>query len=85
MRSGKPDLMQDSVLADLRNQEREGLILLEKYRKGDKVNLVKCAFAGWSGIYQEMSAKARCRVMLDMLGGQVPVNVELDCLIKAAA
>ena len=71
---------------ELREMEREGLIDLDSQglRKGDKVDLVNCAFAGWQGIYDGMNAGQRIRVLLEMLGATVPVTVSINNVIRAA-
>lgn len=84
MRSGMPDLMHDNILESLRNTERHGLIPVSRFNEGDKVDLVQCAFSGWTGIFKGMNAKDRCTVLLEMLGQSVPVTIDLDNLKVAA-
>jgi transcription antitermination factor NusG len=85
MRSGKPDLMPDKTMSELQKLENEGLVDLgPPLRKGDKVDLVDCAFAGWKGIVDGMTSGQRVRVLLEMLGGTVPVTVSINNVIQAA-
>jgi hypothetical protein len=86
MRCGVPDLMPDKTMDELREMECDGLVNLDSrgLRKGDKVDLVNCAFAGWHGIHDGMVASQRIRVLLEMLGGTVPVTVNVNNVIRAA-
>ena len=85
MRSGKPDVMPDKIVDELRHREYKGIIdLLPEFQKGDKVDLVNCAFSGWHGIVSETSAGQRVRVLLEMLGQAVPVTVSRKNVIMAA-
>jgi len=83
MRCGVPDLMQDQTLESLRKLERNGIIPLQRFLPGDRVNIVNCAFSGWSGIFQS-HIKDRCTVLLDMLGQSVPVKLDMENLKTAA-
>jgi transcription antitermination factor NusG len=82
MRCGRPDVMRDEVIDLLKVRESKGVIdLVPPIQKGDKVDLVNCAFEGWHGIVSEMSPGQRIRVLLDILGH---VTVGMDNVIKAA-
>jgi transcription antitermination factor NusG len=84
MRCGLPDLMADHTLESLRKMERsDGLIPLQRFLPGDRVNIVDCAFSGWSGIFQN-HVKDRCSVLLEMLGQSVPVSLKMENLKTAA-
>jgi transcription antitermination factor NusG len=76
MRSGKPDLMSDETMQVLRSNERDGLVEIHKFRHGDKVDIVGSALDGWAAIYDGMSPSGRVRVLLEMLGQQVPVQLD---------
>jgi len=84
MRCGIPDLLQDHVLHSLRKCERDGVIPLSRFNEGDRVDLVDCAFTGWSGVFKGMTSKERCTVLLDMLGQSVSVSLGMNN-IRAAA
>jgi transcription antitermination factor NusG len=77
--------MQDSTLEELRKTEQDGLIPVRRFRPGDKVDLVNCAFVGWSAIFQGMLPKDRCLVMLSILGQQTSVNLSLGNIVRATA
>lgn len=83
MREGKPDLMPDRVMNSLRSYERNGVICLNEFHHGDKVRVTGSVFQGWDGIYLGMTSAGRCRVMLSMLGQEVPVIMESK-YVKAA-
>ena len=86
MRCGEPDQMPDKTMNELREMEYEGLINLESrgLRKGDKVDLVNCAFAGWRGVYDGMNGAQRVRVLLEMLGATIPTTVNINNIVRAA-
>jgi transcription antitermination factor NusG len=85
MRSGRPDLMPDKIVDQLRLRESKGVIdLVPPFQKGDKVDLINCPFEGWHGIVSETSSGQRIRILLEMLGQAVPVTVSMSNLIKAA-
>jgi transcription antitermination factor NusG len=86
MRCGVPDEMPDKTMNELREMECDGLVNLESrgLRRGDKVDLIGCAFQGWRGVYDGMSASQRVRVLLEMLGAAVPVTVSINNIIRAA-
>jgi transcription antitermination factor NusG len=85
MRCGRPDLMQDKIVDELRDREREGIIdLVPPFQKGDKVDLINCSFEGYHGIVSGMTSGQRVRILFEMLGQAVPVTVSMNNVIKAA-
>jgi transcriptional antiterminator RfaH len=76
MKDGQPELMRDSAMHTLRSYERDGVICLNEFHSGDKIKVVGSVFDGWNGIYLGMTSAGRCRIMLTMLGQEVPVTME---------
>lgn len=85
----KPIVLGDHVIADLRKRENsDGFIVLpkkEKFRKGQSVRVVSGQFAGQLAIYDGMTSRQRERVLLELLGQRVPVELNIDSRIEAAA
>ena len=77
MRGPEPDTMSDKQLDDLKEREYQGLVQLQKFAPGQKVDIAGSVFQGWNGIYQGMSSKNRCTILLDLLGQTVSVSVDL--------
>jgi transcriptional antiterminator RfaH len=77
---GKPVVVADKIIEDLKMREdKAGLITLPeapKFQKGDKVKIVKGALMGYDAIFDGMKPNDRVRVLIEMLGQ--PVHVELD-------
>jgi transcriptional antiterminator RfaH len=74
----QPTRVPDSVIADIRNRERNGAIELPKppgLRAGDKVRIVRGAFGGQLGLYEGMRPRERVDVLLQLLGGACRVTL----------
>lgn len=75
-----PDVKLERTLMLIRKQERAGLVKLPPaqqalLKKGQRVHITGGSFAGQIGIYEGMSGKDRERVLLDLLGQAVPVEL----------
>lgn len=85
---GKPAMVSDKVISDLKMREdNKGLISLPeppKFRHGDKVAVVKGPLQGYNGLFDGMRPNERVRVLIEMLGQTVPVEVDEKDLTAVA-
>jgi transcriptional antiterminator RfaH len=85
----KPLWVRDRVIGELQAREnKDGLIILpekEKFKKGQRVKVISGQFAGQLALYDGMSSRARERVLLQILGRHVPVELNIDSRIEAAS
>jgi transcriptional antiterminator RfaH len=72
----KPAVVPMAVMQAIRRREGDdGLVKLPKPRglvRGDRVRIVRGGFEGRLGIYQGHSGAERSRILLDLLGREVP-------------
>jgi transcriptional antiterminator RfaH len=83
MNGGGPAHVPDSVIAELRSRERNGLIELTKRRGprvGSRVKVTVGPFAGQLGIYAGMKPHQRVEVLLTLLGGQQRVSLSREAI-----
>ena len=83
----KPIWVRDRIISELQSRERNGLIVLpekEKFKKGQKVRITSGQFAGQLALYNGMSSRQRERVLLQLLGQYVPIELNIDSRIEAA-
>jgi transcriptional antiterminator RfaH len=74
----QPARVPDSVIAEIRSRERDGLVELAKpplARLGDPVRVVRGPFEGHLAIYAGMKPRERVEVLLQLLGGQQHVTL----------
>jgi transcriptional antiterminator RfaH len=74
----QPARLKDEIIKQIKNKERNGVVKLPEPRRlipGDKIRIVKGSFAGQFAIYQGMSAHERTKVLLDLLGRKVVVEI----------
>lgn len=85
----KPITVGEKVIAQLRAREdRHGFVVLpkkEKFKVGQTVKVVSGQFAGQLAIYDGMTSRQRERVLLQLLGQHVPVELNIDSRIEAAS
>lgn len=84
-----PDAKLESTLMLIRKQERAGLVKLPSaqqvmLKKGQQVRIVRGSFEGQIAIYDGMSGKDRERVLLNLLGQAVPVELPSRDIAAAA-
>jgi transcription elongation factor/antiterminator RfaH len=76
----KPAIVQDRIIDDLKMKENDqGFISLPeppKFSRGENVRVVNGSFVGYSGLYDGMRDRERARILINLLGQQV--RVELD-------
>jgi transcriptional antiterminator RfaH len=73
-----PAAIAESEIMRIKSQERGGLIRLptvQAMKPGDKVRVLRGHFADHIGIYDGMSGRDRQRILLELLGQQVPVQI----------
>jgi transcription antitermination factor NusG len=77
MSDGKPVQVANKIMDAIRKREDDdGLVQLPKPRgllKGDPVRIKRGSFAGKLGVYDGLSGAERSRVLLALLGREVPV------------
>jgi transcriptional antiterminator RfaH len=73
----EPARLDDEIINEIRGREVRGIIKLPKpVRIGDRVRIVRGSFRDHVGVYEGMSGKERERVLLDLLGRKVPVELD---------
>ena len=74
----------ESFMMDIRKQERNGLVKLpdteHRLKKGQKVRITGGSFEGQIGLYEGMSGKDRARVLLELLGRKVTVELKENAI-----
>jgi transcription antitermination factor NusG len=73
-----PASVSDKEISKIMAQERGGLIRLPQppgLKRGDQVRVLRGSFQDHIGVYEGMSGKQRERVLLDLLGRQVVVDL----------
>lgn len=79
--ANKPVVVRDTIIDELRSREdRNGLVNLptkSEFFLGQRVRILTGQFAGWVALYDGMSSRQRERVLLDMLGQRVPVELRI--------
>jgi len=79
MNADRPAELSDDVIMTLKSRERGGFVRLPRapaaFKPGERLRIVRGSFEGQFAIYQGMSGKDRERVLLDLLGQLVPVNL----------
>ena len=76
-----PARLKDEIISNIKNKERNGIVKLPKVKRlneGDKIRIVRGSFQGHLGIYAGMSSKQRERVLLELLGRQVSVELSAE-------
>jgi transcriptional antiterminator RfaH len=84
----KPAVIPDKIIFDLRKREdRNGFIKLpkkEEFHIGQSVKIVGGKFSGRIGLYDGMNTRQRERVLLELLGQIVPVELnKIDSHVEA--
>lgn len=82
-----PQIIPEDQIAELRSRENaRGLIQLlpkSSFSSGDKVRASNGPFEGQLMVYEEMTARERCRVLADWLGQKVRVELDEKVLVAA--
>lgn len=80
MSGDQPAQLPEDVVNQIRKREHNGLVKLPKVsqqllKKGQKVRIIRGSFEGQIGLYEGMSGNDRQRVLLDLLGQAVSVEL----------
>jgi transcriptional antiterminator RfaH len=71
-----PARLSDSVIAEMRRGEVRGFVKLpEPLKRGDRVRVTAGSFFGHVGLYDGQTSRQRERVLLELLGRLVPVEL----------
>jgi transcriptional antiterminator RfaH len=85
----KPIVVGESVIAELKSREdRNGFVVLpkkEKFKLGQNVKIVSGQFAGQLAVYDGMTSRERERVLLQLLGQYVSVELNSDSRIESVS
>jgi transcriptional antiterminator RfaH len=74
----QPAKLKDKIVESIMARERGGIVKLpdpSRLRPGQQVRIKRGSFEGHVGIYQGMGPRDRERVLLELLGRSVPVDV----------
>lgn len=85
LRNGEnePSRIKDNILHNLQKSEVRGIVKLpERLRPGDQVRILRGTFKGHIAIYDGMSGAERQRVLLELLGRKVPLEIHPDDLAE---
>jgi transcriptional antiterminator RfaH len=89
MNKDVPATVPDSVIDTLKAREdKRGLITLPekgKFSQGENVKLVSGALSGYDGLYEGMSSTDRCRVLIELLGRKVIIEVSEGSISAVAS
>ena len=79
MAGDRPAQLRDDTVSQIRKREHNGLVKLpnvsRRLQKGQKVRVIRGSFEGQIGLYEGMSGRDRERVLLELLGQIVPVEL----------
>jgi transcription antitermination factor NusG len=80
----RPAELRAHEMASLRARENsDGFLVLEPFRHGQPVVVGKGAMKDKTGLYDGMTARDRCRVLMNMIGQSTRVEVSVRDLIAA--
>lgn len=89
MNKDTPALVPEGVINTLKSREdKNGHIQLPekgKFHQGENVKLVSGPFSDYDAIYDGMSATDRCRVLIELLGRKVVIEVSENNVSSAVA
>lgn len=79
MAGDRPAKLPEDIVTHIRKREHNGFVKLPNVshhlKKGQKVRIIRGSFEGQVGLYEGMSGKDRERVLLELLGQVVPVEL----------
>jgi transcription antitermination factor NusG len=89
MNGEQPAFVADDVVSKIQKQEKNGVIRLPaqrpKFLRGDEIRVVDGTFFGKIGVYEGMAPHDRQRVLLELLGRKVPVELPQTAIERAQA
>src|SRR5262245_6326873 len=74
----QPAKIDDRIIAELRKREVNGLVKLPqppRLRRGQRVKVIRGSFEGQIGLWDGMSGRDRERVLLELLGRKVRIEL----------
>jgi transcriptional antiterminator RfaH len=85
----KPIVVSEKVINEIRSREdRHGFVVLPKkqqFKPGQQVKVISGQFAGQLALYDGMTSRQRERVLLQLLGQYVSVELNIDSRIEAVS
>ena len=84
MAGDQPARLPDEIIMEIRSRERGGFVKLptpSKLKKGQNVRISNGNFLGQIGLYDGIGSKERARILLDLLGRKVPVELPESDLV----
>lgn len=76
MAGDRPAQLPEDIVNQMRKREQNGFVRLPAaLRKGQRIRVIRGSFEGQIGLYEGMSGKDRERVLLELLGQTVPVEL----------
>ena len=78
---GMPAVVPENMIANLKaNEDEFGLQLIKRkeLKQGDKVEIIDGPFEGYKAIYQKMKSTERVSVLLDIVGKNTQVTLNVD-------
>jgi transcriptional antiterminator RfaH len=85
-----PSPIGERVVEGLRRREEAGVIRLKRIKEissigeGEPVRVHEGIWTGFEGVFCRMSGSDRVIILLQLLGGETPVEVEADQIAKVA-
>jgi transcriptional antiterminator RfaH len=77
----EPSRISDLIVRKIREREVRGIVKLPKrMQPGMQVRILRGTFKDFIGIYDGMSGKERERILLELLGRKVPIDIHPDDL-----
>ena len=78
----EPCKIDDALVTRIQKQEFRGLVRLPDTRLkiGDNVRILRGSFKDHIGVFAGMHGKARSKVLLELLGREVPIELSVDDL-----
>jgi transcriptional antiterminator RfaH len=84
MAGDQPARLKEEIVTSIRKREVDGLVKLplpNRLKPGQKVRITSGSFAGQIALYHGQSSRDRERVLLDLLGRQVPIDLPTHDLV----
>ncbi len=86
---GKPAVVSNKIIDNLKlKEDQKGLISLPdppKFSQGQPVRVANGSFSGYRALYDGMRPNDRARVLIEMLGQQVSIELDERDLVLAVA
>jgi transcriptional antiterminator RfaH len=84
MAGDRPHQLKEEIVDEIRKREdRNGFVKLplrQRFRKGQQVRIIHGSFGGHIGLYDGMGTKDRQRVLLELLGRKVTIDLPANNL-----